>query len=60
MSTTTPSDPRKAGRYVYVTGVILLCAWVIVPLYFLLINTLSSPEAVNAFPKSFVPGFDLG
>ena len=60
MSTATPSDPRKAGRYVYVTGVILLCAWVIVPLYFLLINTLSSPEAVNAFPKSFVPEFDLG
>lgn len=53
-------DPRKAGRYVYGAAVFLLCAWVIVPLYFLLINTLSSPEAVNAFPKSFVPEFDLG
>ena len=50
----------KAGRIVYISAVILLCAWVLVPLYLLLINTLSSPEAVNAFPKSFVPGFDLG
>lgn len=54
------TDPRRAGRYVYGAGVFLLCAWVIVPLYFLLINTLSSPEAVNAFPKAFVPEFDLG
>ncbi len=54
------ADPRKAGRYVYGAAVFLLCAWVIVPLYFLLINTLSSPEAVNAFPKSFIPEFDLG
>ncbi|NNE79745.1 MAG: carbohydrate ABC transporter permease [Silicimonas sp.] len=61
VATDTPmTDPRKAGRYVYAAGVFLLCAWVIVPLYFLLINTLSSPEAVNAFPKSFVPEFDLG
>ncbi len=51
---------RKAGRYVYAASVFLLCAWVIVPLYFLFINTLSSPETVNSFPKSFVPEFDLG
>ena len=55
-----PADSRKAGRYVYITAIVLLCAWVLVPLYFLLINTLSSPEAVNAYPKSFVPEFDLG
>ena len=55
-----PADTRKAGRYVYGAAVALLCAWVLVPIYFLLINTLSSPEAVNAFPKSFVPEFDLG
>lgn len=53
-------DTRKAGRFVYVAGVVLLCAWVLVPLYFLLINTLSSPEAVNSYPKSFIPEFDLG
>lgn len=54
------TSPRRAGRFVYVSGVVLLCAWVLVPLYFLLINTLSSPEAVNAFPKAFIPKFDLG
>jgi multiple sugar transport system permease protein len=51
---------RRTGRYVYAASVFLLCAWVIVPLYLLLINTLSSPETVNSFPKSFIPEFDLG
>lgn len=55
-----PADTRKAGRYVYGAAVALLCAWVLVPIYFLLINTLSSPEAVNAFPKAFIPEFDMG
>ena len=53
-------DTRRAGRWVYVSAVGLLCAWVLVPLYFLLINTLSSPETVNSFPKPFIPEFDLG
>ncbi len=53
-------DARQAGRWVYVSAVALLCAWVLVPLYFLLINTLSSPETVNSFPKPFIPEFDLG
>ena len=43
-----------------VAAVVLLCAWVIVPLYFLLINTLSAPDTVNSYPKSFLPEFDLG
>ncbi|MEM9813026.1 MAG: carbohydrate ABC transporter permease [Pseudomonadota bacterium] len=54
------ASPRRAGRILYGASVFLLCAWVLVPLYFLLINTLSSPDAVNSFPKSFVPEFDLG
>lgn len=53
-------DTRKAGRFVYISAVALLCAWVLVPIYFLLINTLSSPETVNSFPKPFIPEFDLG
>lgn len=53
-------DTRKSGRFLYVASVVLLCAWVIVPIYFLLINTLSSPEAVNSFPKSFFPEFNFG
>ena len=53
-------NPARAGRRVYGAAALLLCAWVLVPLYFLLINTLSSPDTVNAFPKPFVPEFDLG
>ncbi|UWQ23134.1 carbohydrate ABC transporter permease [Jannaschia sp. W003] len=55
-----PIPVRSAGSFLYVAGVVLLCAWVLVPLYLLLVNTLSSPEAVNSFPKSAVPEFDLG
>ncbi|SMX29661.1 Trehalose transport system permease protein SugB [Pelagimonas phthalicica] len=54
------AQTQSSGRFLYTASVILLCAWVIVPLYFLLINTLSSPDTVNSFPKSFVPEFDLG
>lgn len=51
---------RRTGRIVYVAAVVLLCAWVLVPLYFLVINTLSSPATVNSFPKPFFPEFDPG
>jgi len=51
-------DTRRAGRFLYGASVALLCAWVLVPIYFLLVNTLSSPETVSSFPKSFVPEFD--
>ncbi len=57
---TVAPDARKAGHLVYAATVVLLCAWVIVPLYFLMINTLSSPETVNSFPKPFIPELDLG
>ena len=53
-------DARKAGRLLYIAAVVLLCAWVIVPIYFLLINTLSAPEDVQSYPKSFFPAFDMG
>lgn len=53
-------DARKAGSMVFTASVILLCAWVLVPIYFLLINTLSSPEEVSAFPKTFIPPFNFG
>lgn len=56
----TALSVRKTGRILYVTAVVLLCAWVLVPLYFLLINTLSAPATVNSFPKPFFPEFDLG
>jgi multiple sugar transport system permease protein len=54
------ANTRKWGRYLYISSVVLLCAWVLVPIYFLMVNTLSSPETVNSFPKTLVPEFDLG
>ena len=57
---TVAPDARKAGKGLYLAGVILLCAWVIVPLYLLLVNTISSPETVNSFPKTFIPEFNMG
>lgn len=56
----TAGGTRSSARLLYGASVVLLCAWVIVPIYFLLINTLSSPETVNSFPKLFIPEFDLG
>ena len=67
MSDTTANDvPRgvsevtAAGRFLFWAGVVMLCAWVLVPIYLLLVNTLSSPEEVSGFPKSAIPSFDLG
>jgi multiple sugar transport system permease protein len=50
----------RAGRFLFWAAVVLLCAWVLVPIYLLAVNTLSSPQEVTAFPKSGVPSFDLG
>ena len=60
VATDIGADTRRSGRFLYAATVAFLCAWVIVPIYFLLINTLSSPETVNSFPKPFFPEFDLG
>ncbi len=40
--------------------VFVLCAWVLIPIYFLFVNAFSSPDAVNGFPKSILPEFDFG
>jgi len=39
---------------------VLLCAWVLVPIYFLMANALSAPEDVAGFPKRLVPDLDAG
>ena len=47
------------GRMIMWGVTIFLVLWVLIPLYFLLINTLATPDQVSGFPKSFVPGFNL-
>ena len=42
-------------KYLFTGAVIVLCLWVLVPIYLLLVNTFSSPEDVAAFPKTLLP-----
>lgn len=57
---TNHADARAAGRWLFVATVVLLCAWVLLPIYLLAVNALSSPDEVIAFPKRFFPSFDFG
>jgi multiple sugar transport system permease protein len=50
----------KAGRLLIGAAVTLLCVWVLLPIWLLLVNTLNTPEGVTSWPKSLVPSFDLG
>lgn len=54
------SDSRKAGNTLLIASVVLLCIWVLLPIYLLAVNALSSPQEVTGFPKRFLPSFDLG
>jgi multiple sugar transport system permease protein len=53
------AEVRRAGRWVFAAAVALLCVWVLVPIYLLMVNALSSPAEVTAFPKRFFPSFDF-
>jgi multiple sugar transport system permease protein len=56
----TLAQRQRRTRLLLITGASLACLWVALPIYFLLANALSTPEAVNAFPKKWVPSVDLG
>ncbi|MER8461373.1 carbohydrate ABC transporter permease [Mesorhizobium sp. M1396] len=58
--TAATADARKAGDWLLIATAILLCVWVLLPIYLLIVNALSSPDEVTAFPKRFLPSFDLG
>jgi multiple sugar transport system permease protein len=53
-------DVRRAGRWLFWSCVILLSAWVLLPIYLLMVNALSAPAEVTGFPKRAFPSFDLG
>jgi multiple sugar transport system permease protein len=57
---TTRTDARSAGRRLFVAAIILLCAWVLIPIYLLIVNALSAPAEVTGFPKRLFPTFDTG
>jgi multiple sugar transport system permease protein len=56
----TLAQRQRRTRRVLWAGATLATLWVLMPLYFLLVNAWSSPEAVNAFPKSLLPEMDSG
>lgn len=53
------AEPRRSGRLLMASAVVVLVAWVLVPIYLLVVNAFGSVAAVSAWPKSLVPEFDL-
>ena len=42
-------------RGIFLTGIFVLCAWTLVPLYFIALGAVGGREAVNNWPKAFWP-----
>ena len=62
VSMQAPAKERtvNAGRWLMYGAIGFLCLWVLVPIYLIMVNALSSPDEVNGWPKQFYPTFDLG
>ncbi len=45
------------SRFAFHAVTVLLCLWVLVPIYLLFSNALSTPASVTAFPKGLLPEF---
>jgi multiple sugar transport system permease protein len=54
------SEARRASNLLTAAIVILLCTWVLLPIYLIVVNAMSAPAAVTGWPKPAVPGFDFG
>ncbi len=53
-------DPRESGRWLVITGVTVMAVWVLLPIYLIMVNALSSPADVAGWPKRAFPAFDTG
>jgi multiple sugar transport system permease protein len=51
----TLEQAQRRMRRVLLVGAVAATLWILLPLYFLLVNALSSPEAVSQFPKDIWP-----
>lgn len=56
----TLAQRQRRTKVILVTGATLVSLWVALPIYFLMANALSTPEAVNTFPKQWIPKVDMG
>ncbi len=52
--------PVSAGRWMTIAIVVVLCVWVLLPIYLIAVNALSAPAEVTGWPKRFYPSFDFG
>ena len=43
------------ARAIYLTGVLVICAWVLVPLWLIAANALGGQAVISAWPKPFIP-----
>ncbi len=48
-----------AKRWLWAAVITILCLWVLLPIYLVVVNTFSSPAEVAGYPKRFWPSFDL-
>lgn len=46
---------QRRLRRLLLVGAVIATIWVVLPIYFLVVNAWSSQDAVNAFPKAFAP-----
>ncbi|WP_309083735.1 carbohydrate ABC transporter permease [Chelativorans sp.] len=53
-------EVRSAARFLFIAAIVVLCIWVLLPIYLLFVNALSSPQEVSGFPKTGLPSFDFG
>ncbi|MFM2074377.1 MAG: hypothetical protein RJB34_682 [Pseudomonadota bacterium] len=51
----TLEQAQRRTRRVLLLGAVVATAWVLLPLYFLMVNAFSSPASVAQFPKDFWP-----
>ena len=46
-------------RTVYITGIVVLCTWTLVPIYLIALGAIGGRTVVNSWPKPFLPPADL-
>ncbi|MEN9887783.1 MAG: hypothetical protein RL758_2361 [Pseudomonadota bacterium] len=55
----TIEQQQAFTRRLLIGGSVLACGWILLPLYFLLVNAFSSPENINQYPKALLPEGNL-
>jgi multiple sugar transport system permease protein len=51
---TRPHDPRRVGAGTWIVAIVL-ALWVLVPIFLLTVNALSTEEVVNRYPRALLP-----